>query len=87
MEAQGKTETTEDAPVQHNDALFCIFDGHGKDGDGCAKLAQDHLPITLREQLLQHQTTEIIPKDPLLECSITQAHITVNNCTKAQRRL
>ena len=70
--APGETETTEDAPVRRNDALFCILDGHGKNGDGCAKLAQEYLPITLREQLLQHQTTEIIPKEPLLEC-ITQA--------------
>jgi serine/threonine protein phosphatase PrpC/CRP-like cAMP-binding protein len=39
-------------PRESNDALFAVYDGHGRDGDLCAQFARDKLP----GQLAKHVT-------------------------------
>ena len=36
-----------------DDAVFCVLDGHGPDGHGCASFAQQHLPRLLAKYVKQ----------------------------------
>lgn len=71
---------------ERGDALFCVMDGHGKDGDGCARFCQDHLPESIRTAISQatdDNPNTIIPKDQLLK-ALTEAHVQTNQALHAE---
>ena len=41
---QDSYSITTDFNNNPNDALFSVYDGHGRYGDKCAQFARDHLP-------------------------------------------
>lgn len=41
--------------VTEDDAFFGVFDGHGKDGDGCAQFAKEDLPKRLFANLTEYK--------------------------------
>lgn len=62
------------------DSLFGVFDGHGKDGDGCALFARSHLPAELKSALnkakAEHPHHEL-NKDQI-QNAILRAHVETN---------
>jgi serine/threonine protein phosphatase PrpC/CRP-like cAMP-binding protein len=68
-----------------DDALFAVFDGHGKDGDGCAIFAKNHLPksivqrITSVAQLNQQNGMNggDLSRDQVQQC-LKMAHVDTN---------
>jgi serine/threonine protein phosphatase PrpC/CRP-like cAMP-binding protein len=52
-----------------NDALFAVFDGHGKDGDGCAIYARKTLPPQITH-LIEHTKK----KEKIVELTKEQMH-------------
>ena len=43
---------------ESNDALFAVYDGHGRDGDLCAQLARDQLPGFWHKHIQKHKEHE-----------------------------
>ena len=68
-----------------DDALFAVFDGHGKDGDGCAIFAKNNLPqcivqrITSVAQLNQQNGLNggDLTRDQVQQC-LKMAHVDTN---------
>ena len=66
-----------------DDALFAVFDGHGKDGDGCAIFAKTHLPnhivqrVTSVAQFNQQNGIIDLSKDQVQQC-LKMAHVDTN---------
>jgi len=44
---------------QRTDALFAVYDGHGRDGDKCAQYARKHLPETIEKYILRSKVREV----------------------------
>jgi serine/threonine protein phosphatase PrpC/CRP-like cAMP-binding protein len=59
------------------DALFAVFDGHGKDGDGCAEYARDNLPIEFRKAVAKYDKDTVLTKSQM-ETALTAAHVKTN---------
>jgi serine/threonine protein phosphatase PrpC/CRP-like cAMP-binding protein len=66
-----------------DDAFFAVFDGHGKDGDGCAIFAKNQLPnhlvqrITSVAQLNQQNGVIDLSRDQVQQC-LKLAHVDTN---------
>ncbi len=71
-----------------DDAMFAVFDGHGKDGDGCAIYAKTRLPIhvvkriTSITQLNQQNGIVDLSKDQVQQC-LKMAHVDTNKALRA----
>ena len=71
-----------------DDAMFAVFDGHGKDGDGCAIFAKTHLPIhivkriTSITQFNQQNGIVDLSKDQVQQC-LKMAHVDTNKALRA----
>lgn len=67
--------------VHHNlcdgkdDAFFAVFDGHGKDGDGCAIFAKNDLPSEIKKQM--EGKSPDITRDQT-QSALKNAHILTN---------
>lgn len=70
------------------DGFFGVFDGHGKDGDGCAQFAKKELPIQLEAELRKareevnanngpHGPTHELNKDQIQQ-ALLRAHVETN---------
>lgn len=42
----------------HSQALFTVYDGHGKEGDLCAMFCKETLPVMLSKELKESRTVE-----------------------------
>lgn len=63
-----------------NDMLFSVFDGHGKDGDGCAIYAKKQLPVNLAHHLDRAKPkkgTKELSKDQVQQ-ALHRAHLDTN---------
>jgi serine/threonine protein phosphatase PrpC/CRP-like cAMP-binding protein len=66
-----------------DDSFFAVFDGHGKDGDGCAIFAKNHLPKHIVQringvtQLNQQNGIIDLSKDQVQQC-LKLAHVDTN---------
>ena len=58
-----------------DDAFFGVFDGHGKDGDGCAIFSKKELPKQVQRHL--GKKPAILTKD-LTQQALKQAHVDTN---------
>jgi serine/threonine protein phosphatase PrpC/CRP-like cAMP-binding protein len=45
-------------PRESNDAMFAVYDGHGRDGDLCAQHARDHVPTMLAKNVAKFKDKE-----------------------------
>lgn len=74
--------------IHHNlvpgvdDAFFAVFDGHGKDGDGCAIFAKNELPQQVLKQVAKaHESCsssdDLLTRDVVQQC-LKQAHVDTN---------
>lgn len=64
------------------DAYFCVFDGHGKDGDGCAQYVRKHLTPQVKSAIEKTKPKKSsksgeLTKDQIQQ-ALTKAHIETN---------
>jgi serine/threonine protein phosphatase PrpC len=68
------------------DAFFAVFDGHGKDGDGCAIFAKDRLPAEIKKAMEQSATGQkggggtvdsVLTKGQIQD-NLKRAHVSTN---------
>jgi serine/threonine protein phosphatase PrpC len=65
-------------PLRSDDAFFGVFDGHGKDGDGCAIYAKTNLPPNLANILKRtKEHKDYLSKDQV-QNALLRAHVDVN---------
>jgi len=64
-----------------NDALFGVFDGHGKDGDGCAIFAKTNLPKYVQKRASKLPPTA--PRDETHE-ALKRAHVETNKALRKE---
>jgi serine/threonine protein phosphatase PrpC len=65
-------------PLRSDDALFGVYDGHGKDGDGCAIYAKTNLPPNLGNILQRtKEHKDYLSKDQV-QNALLRAHVDVN---------
>lgn len=63
-----------------DDTFFAVFDGHGKDGDGCAIFAKNELPKQIRKHVVamkKEHPDEDFTKDQMQQC-LLKAHVETN---------
>eukprot|EP00600_Ochromonadales_sp_CCMP1393_P006191 CAMPEP_0174958214 /NCGR_PEP_ID=MMETSP0004_2-20121128/2501_1 /TAXON_ID=420556 /ORGANISM="Ochromonas sp., Strain CCMP1393" /LENGTH=1206 /DNA_ID=CAMNT_0016206405 /DNA_START=132 /DNA_END=3749 /DNA_ORIENTATION=- len=65
-------------------ALFCVFDGHGRDGHFCARYARDHLPVQLLSAL-ERVTAAPSMKSAAVKEALIAAHVRTNSAMHAER--
>lgn len=79
---------------QGSDALFAVYDGHGRDGDKCAQFSSDHLPNILSRHIRKMKKTNAeadqLPDDVELnkdkvQAAINLAHKQCNRAMHASR--
>lgn len=74
---------------QSADALFAVYDGHGRDGDKCAQFSSDHLPNLLARHIKKLKKSMAgqgqLPEDVELNKEKTQAAINLahKQCNRA----
>jgi serine/threonine protein phosphatase PrpC/CRP-like cAMP-binding protein len=60
------------------DALFGVFDGHGKDGDGCAIFAKNQLPADLKSHVEKSKKPGKELTRDQMQRAILRAHVETN---------
>lgn len=55
---QDAFSVTRDFCGQKTDALFGVYDGHGRDGDRCAQFTRDNLPTTIEKIVTRMKNKE-----------------------------
>lgn len=67
--------------VPRLDSFFGVFDGHGKDGDGCAQYTRTNLPYQLKlalQQARQKQEGQQVLNRDQIQNALLKAHVETN---------